>query len=98
MHVVVVEPDAGIRCVLCVFLKEEGYLTAGYIDMPAGYHDVDVMIFGPTFSFEERQRSVLDDMHIPYLQLDYFEDMEDVLKRVAGFAHIEQSILEDRAV
>lgn len=98
MHVAVIEPDGGIRCILCAFLVEDGYEAKDYTEIPLDYDKVNVVIFGPGMTVPQDQLDRLDKQHIPYLQLDYFSDMDKVMEDVAKFAHTEQSLLEDRAV
>lgn len=98
MHVAVIEPEGGIRSVLRLFLQEEGHTATGYREIPITYNSIDVVIFGPTFALEEREREKLKGLHISYIQLAHFEDMDEVMKRVASFARTEQRIVEDRAM
>ena len=98
MNVAVVESDGGIRCILCAFLQEDGYTVKDYNELPPGYDEIDMVIFGPSMTVPQSQFDLLNEKQIQYLQLEYFADMDVVMKQVANFAHIEQSILEDRAV
>jgi len=99
MNVGVVESNGGIRCVLSAFLLEEGYKVKDYKEVPVDYEEAtNMVIFGPTITVQQEHLNMLNEKRIPYLQLEYFADMEVVMEQVAKFAHTEQSILEDRAV
>lgn len=96
MNVALIEPDGGIRCILSACLLEDNYKVKDYTEIPESYEGIDLVIFGPTIDVPEDQLESLAKKNIPYLQLEYFADMDKLMEDVAKFAHTEQYILEDR--